>query len=214
MEDKDILSLWRSYDERLQESLVLNRKNAEEITRIKVQSFLSSMKPMKLLTIIVGLLWVCLVDTVLVASFHVASPFFYISMGIQVLLTKIAIGVYLYQLYLLNKADVSEPVLNTQERIAQLKSSTIWVTRLLFLQLPVWTTFFWSGSFFAEAAAWQIAIPVTITALFTWAAVWLFVHIRFENKDKKWFRLIFRGKEWDPMLKANELLKQVQEYKQ
>ncbi|MDF2188221.1 hypothetical protein [Paraflavitalea sp. CAU 1676] len=213
MEDKDILTMWRSYDERLQESLTLNRKNAEEITRMKVQSFLASMKPMKIFTLIAGILWVLLVDFILVASFRSASPFFYVSMGIQVLLTKLAIGVYIYQLYLLNRADIGEPVLETQEKIARLQSSTIWVTRLLFLQLPVWTTFFWSKRLFADANALQIAIPVVIAALFTWAAVWLFINIRFENKDKKWFRLIFRGKEWDPMLKANDLLHQVQDYK-
>ncbi|WP_276482764.1 hypothetical protein [Paraflavitalea pollutisoli] len=212
MQDIEIMNLWRSYDQRLQESLQLNKRNAEEITKLKAQSLLGSMRPMKLFTIIVGVLWVVAVDVVLIGSFGKASWFFTVSMGIQVLLTKIAIGVYLYQLIELRQTDVSEPILATQSRIARLQSSTLWVTRLLFLQTPVWTTFFWSKAMFAHGNVWLLALPVVITLLFAWIAIWLFMNIRFENRDKRWFRFIFRGREWDPMLKAGELLEQVGEY--
>jgi hypothetical protein len=148
-----------------------------------------------------------------VKGFFIASPFFLISMGIQVLLTKLAIVVYLYQLILLRQTDISEPILATQERIARLQSSTLWVTRLLFLQTPVWTTFFLSKKMFMTSNIWLILLPVVITAIFTYAAVWLFVNIKYENRHKKWFRLIFSGKEWDPMLKSLELLDQIGEYK-
>ena len=40
MEEQDIMQLWKSYSVKLDESLQLNRKNAEDITRMKVQSFL------------------------------------------------------------------------------------------------------------------------------------------------------------------------------
>lgn len=213
MDDVEILNLWKSYDKRLQESLVLSRKNTEEITRMKVQSFLASMRPRKQFTLLVGIVWVALIDLLIVKGFFIASPFFLISMGIQVLLTKVAIVVYLYQLILLRQTDISEPVLATQERIARLQSSTLWVTRLLFLQTPVWTTFFLSEKMFMTSNVWLILLPVVITAIFTYAAVWLFLNIKYENRHKKWFRLIFSGKEWDPMLKSLELLDQIGEYK-
>lgn len=213
MEDNEIMNLWRSYDQRLQESLQLNRKNAEDITQLKAQSFLGSMRPVKIFTIVVGILWVLLVDTILIGSFGKASWFFTISMGVQVILTKIAIGVYLYQLVELRQTSLSEPILATQERIARLQSSTLWVTRLLFLQTPVWTTFFWSKGLFAHGNPFLLALPVVIVLLFTGIAVWLFLNIRWENRHKRWFRFIFRGREWDPMLKASELLDQLGEYR-
>lgn len=213
MEDKEVMDLWRSYDRQLKEHLQLNRQNAEAITRLKVQSFLQSMRPGKIFAVVIGLGWVILVDVVLAGSFHYASWFFITSMGIQVLLSKIAIGVYLYQLIELNRTDVSEPILSTQQRIARLQSSTIWITRVLFLQLPVWTTFFWSQRFFDQNNRWLLALSVAMTVLFCWASIWLFVNIRFENRHKRWFRLLFRGQEWEPMLKAHELLEQVSEYR-
>lgn len=213
MEDIEIMNLWRSYDQRLQESLQLNKRNAEEITKLKAQSFLGSMRPVKIFTLIVGILWVVLVDLVLIGSWGKASWFFTVSMGIQVLLTKVAIGVYLYQLYELRHTDIGEPILATQERIARLQSSTLWVTRLLFLQTPVWTTFFWSKGMFTHGNWFLLALPVVIALLFAWIGIWLFVNIRFENRDKRWFRFIFRGREWDPLLKASELLQQLGEYR-
>ena len=56
-------------------------------------------------------------------------------------------------------------------------------------------------------------LQTVVTFAFTFAAVWLFLNIKYENKDKKWFRLIFDGKEWTPVLKSIELLNQVKEYK-
>jgi hypothetical protein len=179
MDDVEILDLWKSYDKRLQESLVLSRKNTEEITKLKVQSFLASMRPRKQFTVIGGIVWVGLIDLLIVKGFFIASPFFLISMGIQVLLTKVAIVVYLYQLMLLRQTDISEPILATQEKIARLQSSTLWVTRLLFLQTPVWTTFFLSKKMFMTDNVWLILLPVVITAIFTYAAIWLFLNIKY-----------------------------------
>ncbi len=46
-----------------------------------------------------------------------------------------------------------------------------------------------------------------------YAAVWLFLNIKYDNRDKKWFRWLFKGKEWDPIIKAMELISQIEEYK-
>jgi hypothetical protein len=212
MEDTEIINLWRTYGQRLEESLQLNRRNAEEITRLKVKSFLSSMKPIKLFTIATGIIWVILIDILIIKSFPGASWFFIISAGIQVLLTKLAIVIYLYQLILIHQADISEPVLETQQKLASLRSTTIWVTRVLFLQLPVWTTFYWNRSMLLNGNWALYIIQGAITLLFIFAAIWLFRNIKYENKDKKWFRLIFSGREWDPVIRSIELLNEVKAF--
>ena len=214
MEDKEILNLWKTYDKKLEDSLLLNRKNTEEITKMKVRSFLDSMRPLKYFTIIVGILWVVFVDVLILGAFKAGSSFFLVSAIIQVGLTKLAIGVYVYQLILIQQADINDSILATQEKIARLKSSTIWVARLLFLQLPVWTTFYWTEALWQNADAWFYLIQVPVTIAFAGMALWLFFNIKYQNRDKKWFQLIFNGKEWTPMLKAMAMLEQIQEYKQ
>jgi hypothetical protein len=51
-----------------------------------------------------------------------------------------------------------------------------------------------------------------ITLLFTYFAVWLFFNIKYENRNRRWFQLIFRGKEWQPILQSMELLNQIEKY--
>ena len=213
MEDIEIINLWKSYDKKLNENLLLNRKNAEDITHMKVQSFLASMKPLKIFAIVVGIIWVGFVDVLIINLFRIATPLFLISAGIQSLLTTLAIGVYLYQLILIYQVDISEPILATQDRLARLKSSTLWVTRILFLQLPLWTTFYWTKGMLENGNMALYVLQIAVTLSFTFLAVWLFRNIRYENRNKKWFRLIFSGKEWDPVIKSMELLSQIDEYK-
>jgi len=213
MEDTEIINLWKSYDKKLEENLVFNKKNAEDITKIKVQSFLSSMKPMKIFIILAGIVWVGFLDTLIINLFHVASLFFLVSAGIIVLLNKVAIGIYLYQLILIYQVDISEPVLATQEKLVRLKSTTLWISRLLFLQMPVWTTFWWNEVMFQEWNVFQWLITGSVTLAFAFASIWLFFNIKFENRDKKWFRLLITGIEWNPLVKSMELLSQIDEYK-
>lgn len=214
MDDTKLLELWKSSDKKLEESLRLNRQNAEDITKIKVRSFLASMKPLKLFTLLVGILWVGFVDLLIINSFPYASPFFLVSAGIQVLLTKLAIGIYFYQLILIYQVDVGEPVIDTQENLARLKSSTLWVTRLLFLQLPVWTTFYINADMIKNGGVVFFLVQVPVSLAFFFIAIWLFMNIKYKNRDKKWFRLIFSGREWDPVIQSMALLDQIREYRQ
>jgi len=145
MNENELKLLWQSANEKLESSLQVNKKNTDEITRLKAKNVLASMKPVKVMTLIVGFVWVIGLGSILgnLIANHLgeASLFFLLSATIQVLLTAIAIVVYVYQLALINSIDFSEPVLTIQEKISKLKISTLNVTRLLFLQLPIWTTF-------------------------------------------------------------------------
>ncbi len=214
MENTDIINLWKSYDKKLEENLVLNKKNAADITQLKVQSLLKSMRPIKLFIIITGIIWVIFVDVLIINFFHIASPFLLISAVIHVLLTKLAIGIYLYQVILIYQVDISEPVLATQDKLASLKSSTLWVARLSFLQLPIWTIFYWNKSMLENGNFWLYAIQFIVTVSFVITSVWLFFNINYENRNKKWFQLIISGIEWNPVIKSMELYREVEEFKQ
>jgi hypothetical protein len=217
MEELTLKELWKSYNQKVEESLVLNKKNTGDISKMKVHTLLSSMKPLKVFSLIAGIIWGITIGTITINLFVYAydkvSLFFLYSAAIQVLLTILAIGVYIYQLNLIHNVDIDDPVLSTQERLARLKTSTLWVTRLLFLQLPVWTTFYLSKNMFVKENTGILIIQGIVTLTFTLAAIWLFLNIKYENRNKKWFRLIFNGKEWMPILKSMELLEQIDEYK-
>ena len=138
---------------------------------------------------------------------------FFFSASFQVALTAIALFIYLYQLITIYQVDISDSILTTQKRLGSLKISTLLVTRILFLQLPVWTTFWWNETMFQKWNVFQWLITGSVTLAFSFAAIWLFFNIKFKNRDKKWFKFIFNGSEWAPLIKSMDLLEQLDEYK-
>jgi len=215
MEDMDLKQIWQQQQQQLAQALVVNKQNTGAIAQLQIQTLLTAMRPVKLFAVGVGILWILVLDGVLykLFRFHYAdsSPFFLYSALLQSLLIKLAIGVYLYQLTLIQRVDVGEPIVATQTRLARLKISTLWVTRLLILQLPLWTTFYWNSAMLNNSNAWLVFQGV-ITLLFTAAAIWLFVNIRHKNRHKRWFQLLFNGPEWTPILKSMRLIEQLEEY--
>ena len=69
MNENELKLLWQSANEKLEDNFKVNRVNAEDITKMKVQGFLSSMKPAKIFTLIVGIVWVIILGIVLVNLF-------------------------------------------------------------------------------------------------------------------------------------------------
>ena len=218
MNELELKKLWQSTNNKLEESIVINKKNTDDITQVKVHSIIGSMKPIKIFTLLVGILWVGIGGIALISiylnSFPEANKFFLFSASIQVSLTAIALYVYLYQLITIYQIDITDPILSTQEKLLNLKMSTLWVTRILILQLPVWTTFWWNETMLTDWGILQWIMTLFFTISFTAITVWLFFNIKYENRKKKWFQLIFRGKEWTPLMESMELLEQVKEYKE
>jgi len=217
MNEFELKKLWQTTNDKLEENFVISKKNTEDITKLTVHNFIGSMKTFKIFTLLAGLLWVGIGATVLsyiyLNSFLEANKFFIFSASIQVLLTAIALIIYVYQLITIYQVEISDPILQTQEKLAQLKISTLWSARILLLQLPVWTTFWWNPTMLTDWNLLQWTIPVIVTISFTIVALWLFFNIKYENRNKKWFQLIFNGKEWTPLMKSMELLEQVEYYK-
>jgi hypothetical protein len=213
MNELELKKLWQATNQKLEESLYITRNNSEEIAKMKIQNFLGSMKPVKIFTLLTGILWVGIAGTIVVNISPKMSLFFLFSATIQIGLTAIALIIYIYQLIKIYEVDITDTILKTQNKLANLKKSTLWITRILILQLPVWTTFYWNASMF-EKGNWFLWITQGIVTLsFVYAAIWLFFNIRYENKDKKWFKFLFNGKEWTPLMNSMDLLEQIEDYK-
>ena len=217
MNDIEIINLWKSNSKKINENLLLNKKNAEDIIKMKTQSLLSSMKPVKIFTVMMAVLWVgiggTVVTNIFLSAYSSANHFFLFSAALQILLTAIALVIYLYQTITIYQTDITEPILATQEKIAKLISTSLWVTRFMFLQLPLWTIFYWNTNMLENGSLPLLIIQGIVTLSFTIAALWLFFNIKYENRNKKWFRIIFNGKEWAPLLNSMDLLSQVDEFK-
>lgn len=215
MNEAALKRLWQDAGTKTEQAVTASRELVTDIQLLKVYTFLDGMKPTKKLLLAAGILWagtgIAILGPIYLHAFASANKFFLFSMSFQVLVTAIAVLLYGYQLIRIYQVDITGPVIATQQKLAQLQVSTLWSARILCLQLPAWTTFWWQEAMIQEWQPYQWLITLSITFCFTWAALWLFRNIRYENRNKRWFRMLFKGREWTPLLRSMALLEEVQQ---
>ena len=215
MNDTDLKYLWQTGNNQIAISQKSDKTSLDKLTKRNVSHFLSSMKPIKIFTLLVGLLWVFSIGYVLIKltinAYAQVSLYFLYSAYFQVMLTAVAVILYIIQLSTLYSIDFNKPVVILQKTLIKLKASTLNVTRILILQLPFWTTFYWNESIFKNGTLPLFILQGAVTISFTFLSLWLFFHLKFENADKWWFKLLLQGKEWEPIIASIDILNDMEE---
>lgn len=220
MDDNQLNTILESYNQKLEQSRVLNMQSwvlnlqcFETLQKNKAQSKLKSLINFKIVAVVLGILWVSFLGYLLYYSMEKPKIFFVISAVAIMLVTSIAIIVYLHHIVLIGKINKGENVLKAQETIVRLKLSTINITRILFLQSPFYCTFWWTPEMIVNgpAAFWLISFPIAL--LFTFASIWLYRNISIKNVNKKWFKILFNSPEWNSLVSANSFLEEINTFK-
>ena len=215
MNDTDLKYLWKTGNEQIAIGQTSDKTNLDNLTKRNVTHFLSSMKPIKIFTLLVGLLWVFSIGYMLIKltinAYDQVSLYFLYSAYFQVMLTAMAVIIYIIQLSTLYSIDFNKPVVILQKTLIKLKASTLNVTKILILQLPFWTTFYWNESMFKNGTLALFIIQGTVTLSFTYLAIWLYFNLTFENADKWWFKILLQGKEWEPLMTSIDILNDMEE---
>ena len=215
MNDTDLKYLWQTGNDQIELSQTSDKTSLDSLTKRNVNHFLSSMKPIKIFTLLLGILWVFGIGYVLIKltlnAYEQVSPYFLYSAYFQVMLTAMAIILYIFQLITLYSIDFDKPVIILQKKLINLKISTLNITRILILQLPFWTTFYWNESMFKNGTLPLFILQGAVTISFTYLSLWLFFHLKFENADKWWFKLLLQGKEWEPLITSINILNEMED---
>jgi hypothetical protein len=218
MEEIKLEDMWKTYSQELADAKLLNLQSwavnvqtFEYLQTHKVQSKLSSLARFKVWAVLLGVLWAVFLG-VLVYGNHFKNVYFSFSILMILLFSILAVVVYIRQILLINQINLSENVVDVQEKLAVLKVSTINIVRILWLQLPFYSTFFWSREWISgDTKFWLIAFPITV--FLTAVAIWLYRNITYRNAGKTWFRIIMGSKEWGAVIKAIDYLKEIEEFK-
>lgn len=212
MENTEILKLWKQYDEKLEKTLSLNQKIITALQQQKAKNALKPARNYKLFAVLVGVIYAAMTAYFLYYLGPFASIFIKVSVGIHLLVTVLAIGMYMNQVVLIRQIDCSENVIQMQQKLASLQSSTVKVIGICFLQLPVFATWNITFKMINETPLnfWLIQMP--IVALFTFAGIWLFKNVDIKNMDKKWFKIMFYGIEWSSILKSGRFLREIERF--
>ena len=220
MEELQFQNILDSYNQKLEQAKVLNLQSwvlnqhcFEILQKQKAVSKLRSLLNFKIVAIVLGMIWVWFLGYLFYYSLGRSQVFFAISSGAILLITLVAIAVYISHVVLIYNINNTENVIKAQEKIAHLQISTINITRILFLQTPFYCTFWWTTEMISKSPAsfWLISFPVAL--LFTYFSIWLFRNISLKNQNKKWFKFLFNSPEWNSLVKADIFLEEINSFK-
>lgn len=214
MDENSLKSLWQK------SNAVLDAREAANYDKIvnkqlnAAKGQLKQIRAGKALALMFGGIWVAVWLLILVRLIITggAGAIFLASMAGQTGLTAGALILYGHQLVMIRIINQSGSLLTVQKRLAKLRSSTLLTVRLLLLQLPLWTVFHINSTMWLEWAWWQWVIQWSITGIFALASIWFFLNITYKNKEKKWFKLLLRGKEWEMTLSACKMLEEIEQF--
>ena len=220
MDDMELQNIWKAYDQKLEEAKLLNMqswalhiKTFEVLQSQKAKSKLNSLSRFKIWTILGGIAWIAFLFFLIFYSLSFQKIFFLVSASMIALFSLIAVIVYIQHVIWIRQIDNSDSIVEVQEKISKLQVSTLQIVRILFLQTPFYTTFFFTPKWAMSGDIWFWLISVPITILFTLLSIWLYRNINAKNAHKKWFRILFNSPEWTSVIKAMLFLKELEEYK-
>jgi hypothetical protein len=220
MEDLELKSIWQQYDKRIEEARVLNLQSwalnlrcFETIQTEKAKSKLHALARFKAWVAVLGVLWVLFLAVIIQGSWMV-NPYFTVSAGMIMVFNILAVAVYIRHIVLIREINYSESITATQQKLASLKLSTVNTTRILMLQMPFYTTWFWHSNWIHNDSTsfWLVAFPITL--LFTWLAVFLYRNITLKNMHKKWLKLFMSaGPEYSSVAEAQAFISEIEDFK-
>lgn len=214
MTEVQLLQIWKSYDEKLEKSLLVNAKNIADIQKLKASSALRSLKGIKWLGILFGIVWVLFIGFLLWHSLSFSKLFFVVSAAIHLIVSVIAIGVYIKHLVLIHQFDNSQSIVEAQQKLVMLNTSSLQVLRLLLVQLPVFSTFYITFDWIQQSplSFWLIQVPIVL--LQAVLGIWLYRNIHYKNHHKKWFKWLMGSGEFAPVKRAMDFLNEIETFKQ
>lgn len=212
MEDQNLLNIWKSYDQKLDAVLSLNKSIVENMTRDKMNRIIGSVRRPKRNMLMIGVPYTIVLYLITFIAISAGGLFVAIGFAaISLIMTGIILG-YFYQLNILNQINRSEQIVDVQERIAKLKISTFNITRLALVQLPFWSICWMSLDGLKSSPLVYGSVNLVVFLGLAYLAFWLYKRLDIQNNDSKVSRFFLSGNEWEPIVRASNILDQLAEY--
>jgi Na+-driven multidrug efflux pump len=210
MSTDEFQELWKAYDARLERSMEQNKRLLEEVRSQKMRTSFGWLLFRKFFMIVFGILWNVLCVNL---AWHFRSePVFVTAAALMILFTSLTICGYVVQVLLIAQINLTKTILNTQKQLAQLEAVIVATYRISILQAPLWTFFFLTKGMIAGMGPTFWIIQGSVTALFIVGVIWLYRHIKVENIDKKWMRVLLNGLGVEQIGRARQFIREIREF--
>ena len=214
MESNELIELWKVQNQKIEQNLQINKQLLLENLDGKAKSMVSGFKTTRKVGIIFGVIWCLLMGFLVIVSWSQTNWYFKAAFIIHIAVSVIAIGLYIYHLILLDNFNNNQSVVYAQEQLHKLEHSNLKTIGILWLQLPVFSIWFMSDTWMKNdpTTFWGIQMPLVVIQAII--GIWLYRNLNFKNHDKKWFRWFMSKGEFGRIKKANEFLKEMDNFKQ
>lgn len=209
MQDKELLRIWKSNDKKLAQMLTLNKKIVADITTLKISKTINQMRLPKQIMLFLGIPYCVLLYFLAFIGFQAGGVFFTLGFGIIAFIMTTVIMLYFYHLYLINRIDNNDNVVEVQEQLSKLKIASFNSTKLSILQLPFWSICWINLEALQTAPLLYGGINLVIFIGLGYLSYSLYQQVDPQNMDSKINQVIFSGNEWEPILKSTKLLEQL-----
>ncbi len=217
MEDKQLLSLWRMQNEKIEQSLNINRTLLLDTIQQKAKHSMGSLVRLKTLGIIAFVFYLYFLGYILYSCFQnytEVSIYFMVSLSAIFLINLRGLVDYVKHLIWTNNINYEGNILEIQQELSRLQISIVEHTKIMILQLPFWTTLYLSEEWFPSMVSWKYMIfQGLLTGTMTFCAYWLYKNQNVENLDKKWYRSLIAGSGGKSVRKALEFYKEIEIFK-
>jgi len=213
MQENELLNIWKSYDQRLEEVVSLNKELVYELTKSKLNKTIGKMRRPKSVLLFMGIPYTFILYMITFIAYQAGAFFVMAGFGTIALIMTIIIIFYFHQLYLVNQISSNDEILHVQEKLSSLKLSSFNCTRIAIFQLPFWSICWISINAFKSSPLLYGSINLVIFLGLAYLAYWLYKNLSIQNANSKISRFFLSGIEWEPIIKSSEILEQLKEYK-
>lgn len=211
MEDITLLELWKTQDQKLEKSLQLNMYLIGTLQKDRAKNKLDKLARFKQVALVLGIAWGIFLGVVIYGN-GFRNIYFEISVIAIFLFNLYACIAYARQIILIRKLDYSDTIVSTQKKLSGLQVSTINITRVLMLQLPFYTTWFYRHDLVLHDRHFQL-VSFTATFIFLLTGIWLYRNITVENMKTKWLRTFMNiGPEYKSITEAKAFLTEIESF--
>lgn len=212
MNENELLNIWKSYDQKLEQVLSLNKEILTNINKDKLNRTIGPLRGIKKIMLLIGIPYTLLLFFISFIGYKVGALFVMFGFGsIATIMTGIIIS-YIHHIYLIQQIMHSEEIMDVQHKLSKLKISSFNVARLAVIQFPFWSICWMSIKALIDSPIVYGGINLIIFLLLSYVSYWLYKRLDIQNEDSKVSKLFFSGSEWEPLQKASGILEQIKEY--
>ena len=218
MEDNYLKQLWDGTNNPTDHFLELDVATFEKMQRRKANVLLHKLIVPKLTGILLGMGWTAFMVILVYLSlryshFSVGQLFFTVSLSIIAIITAIAVALYVKDLFTIWQIDRSASVANTQQKMLELQCSIIRSVRIMWLQLPFYTTWYLNTDLLLHGSLLFWIIQTLLGGASVWLAVWLFHHLRLDKLEAGKARGFLKGYGLSSVVQAIDYMREIERFK-